>query len=112
MTLKHDYAAFRGRCKELSEAAVAADSTLTLVRGHYHCPYWGKQAHWWTVRADGSVYDPSVQQFPSLGIGEYEPFNGWLECEQCGQSVAEADAYIDPPHVFCSGDCYARCVGF
>jgi hypothetical protein len=106
-----DYMQFRGRCKELSEAAVAAEPTLTLVRGHYHCPYWGKQAHWWTVRHDGTIYDPSAAQFPSRGIGEYQPFDGWHECEQCGTQVREEDAYIDLPHLFCSSTCYARCVG-
>ena len=40
-----DYLTYHGRCKELAEEAVTADPTLRLVRGHYHCPIWGKQAH-------------------------------------------------------------------
>jgi len=34
-----------------------------------------------------------------------------VECEECGKRLLEHDAYVDPPHVFCSGDCYGRCVG-
>lgn len=50
-----DYMKFRGQCKKLSEAAVAADPTLTLVRGHYFCPIWNtEEQHWWTVRPDGT----------------------------------------------------------
>ncbi len=105
-----DYLEFRGKCKELAEQACAADPTLMLVRGHYICPLWGKQAHWWAARPDGSVVDPSARQFPSAGTGEYEPFDGWHECEECGQRVKEEDAYIDPPHLFCSYTCYGRCV--
>jgi hypothetical protein len=104
------YALYRGKCRELAEAAVAADPTLTLVRGHYLCPVWGPQAHWWTTRPDGTVFDPTALQFPSKGTGEYVPFDGWHECEQCGTRVREEDAVIDPPHLFCSNTCYGRCV--
>lgn len=33
MTDQDNYAKHRGRCREMREAAVAADPTLTLVRG-------------------------------------------------------------------------------
>lgn len=110
-----DYAAFRGKCKEMAEAAVAADPSLTLVRGHYHDPdpAWGKQAHWWTVRQDGSVYDPTALQFPSHGIGgHYEPFDGMVECAQCGAQMPEADVvYTDGRYAFCSYQHYGQFVG-
>jgi hypothetical protein len=49
--IQKDYIEFRGRCKELSEKAVAADPSLTLVRGYYFCPIWCiEEQHWW---ADG-----------------------------------------------------------
>jgi hypothetical protein len=54
-----DYLTHRGKCKEMSEAAVAADPTLTLVRGHYFCTLWGEQAHWWCKRQDGIIVDPT-----------------------------------------------------
>jgi len=107
-----DYMKFRGRCRELSEDACKADPSLKLVRGHYFCPMWGKQAHWWTVRADGSVFDPSAAQFPSRGMGEYVPFDGWLECDQCGKPIKEGDVqYGEGRYVFCSYRCYGVCIG-
>lgn len=106
-----DYSKFRGRCKELSEAAVAADPTLTLVRGYYHCPFFGKEQHWWTVRPDGTVFDPSARQFASKGLGEYEPFDGTIDCSECGNNVSENRALIDGRYAFCSGKCYCAFVG-
>ena len=68
------YATFRGRCKELSEAACVEDPTLTLVRGHYWCPLWNvTEPHWWTVRPDGAIYDPSKGSIPLEGHGRIHP---------------------------------------
>lgn len=106
-----NYNRYRGRCRELSEAAVAADPSLTLVRGWYVCPVWGKEGHWWTVKPDGTIHDPSKLQYPSAGTGQYIPFNGMFECEQCGKEVSEDDALVDGHHVFCGSRCYARCIG-
>lgn len=105
-----DYEKYRGRCKEMSEDLVSRDPSLRLVRGWYHCPMWGKQAHWWTERQDGSIVDPTARQFPSKGIGEYEEYDGNIECEQCGKVVPEEKAHIDGHHAFCSSTCYGRCV--
>lgn len=107
----NDYLFYRGRCKELSEAAVLADPTLTLVRGHYHCFAWGVQPHWWTVRPDGTIYDPSALQFPSKGWGEYVPFDGTVTCEECGKVVKEADAVFESNYALCSHRCLMRLVG-
>lgn len=106
-----DYS-LRGKCKEMAEAAVKADPSLTLVRGHYHCPIWGKQAHWWAKRADGSIVDPSVAQFPSGGIGEYEPFVGEVECDNCGKPMTEDTAWrLEGKYAYCSYTCYGEFVG-
>lgn len=113
MTEQTDYLKYRGKCKELSEAECAKDETLRLVRGYYHCPMWGKQCHWWCVKPDGTIVDPSVNQFPTRGAAaDYEEYDGTIECEQCGKRVTEDDASVDGHHVFCSSECYARCVGF
>lgn len=109
--MSNDYLEYRGRCKELSEQAVAADPSLRLVRGYYHCPIWGKQAHWWTAREDGTINDPSARQFPSKGCGEYEEFDGMIECEQCGKKVPEDKAHYYGNYAFCSETCICRCVG-
>lgn len=106
-----DYQKYRGKCKELSEAAAAADRNLRLVRGWYYCPIWGKQEHWWNERADGTILDLTKDQFPSKGIGEYVEFNGYYQCEECGKAVSEEDAVICGNYVVCSNRCAMRLVG-
>lgn len=110
---EENYARYRGKCLEMSNAAVKADPTLRLARGYYVCPFWGRQAHWWTVRPDGSIYDPSVLQFPSAGGGAtYEEITEDIfPCEQCGKPTHVEEATIDGHHLFCSTDCYRQCVG-
>lgn len=108
-----DYLTYRGKCRELAEEAAKQDPTLKLVRGHYLCPFWGSQAHWWCVRPDGEIVDPSVKQFPTAGVGaEYVEFDGMFECEYCGKEIREEDAYKVDHHVYCSGECYGHDVGF
>jgi len=65
---------FTGKCFEYSNKAVQNDATLALVWGYYVCPVWDDepQPHWWTVRPDGSICDPTAIQFPSNGAGQYE----------------------------------------
>jgi len=108
-----DYLTYRGRCKELAEDAVKSDPSLRLVRGYYLCPLWGKQAHWWCVKSDGTIIDLSVKQFPTAGVGaEYVEYDGTLDCEHCGKTVHEQDAYKVDHHAYCSDQCYARDIGF
>lgn len=108
-----DYATYRGKCKELAEDECQRDSTLRLVRGWYFCPMWGKQGHWWCEKPDGTVIDPSVRQFPTKGAGAaYEEFDGNIECEYCGVSKPEQEAYRYEQHVYCSYACYGHDVGF
>lgn len=107
-----DYRKFRGKCKEMSEAACAEDPTLTLVRGHYFCPLWNTdEAHWWCVRQDGSIVDPTKDQFPSRGAGIYTPFNGLVPCSECGTATSESEALFDSNYAFCSTRCNMRFVG-
>lgn len=107
-----NYEKYRGKCKEFCDEAVQKDPSLTLVRGYYYCPIWNrKEQHWWTTRRDGSIFDPTAAQFPSNGLGDYEPFDGYFNCEQCGARVHEDDMTTYGHHVFCSGMCLCRCVG-
>lgn len=107
-----NYKKYRGKCKEFCEELIKTDSTLQLVRGYYYCPYWGKQAHWWCVKPDGTIVDPTVKQFPSNGIGAYyEPFDGTIECAQCGKVVKEEEAHINGNYGCCSYQCAMRLVG-
>lgn len=107
-----NYHKYRGKCREMSEALVKEDPTLRLVRGHYACPFWGDQPHWWCEKEDGTIVDPTAKQFPMEGkAGEYIEFNGIITCEECGTQVPEEKAYIDGNHTFCTGNCFAEHVG-
>lgn len=106
-----DYQMYRGKCKELSEEQVRINPSLRLVRGHYHCPIWGEQAHWWCVKPDGTIVDPSKLQFPSKGIGEYVEFNGKIKCAECNKEVMEEDAIFEGRYGFCSSKCVLKFVG-
>ena len=106
-----NYSKYRGKCKEYVDAAIKKDPTLKAIRGHYYCWLWGKQAHWWCEREDGTIYDPTVKQFPIPHIGEYVPFDGYIECEHCGKRVKEEDAKFCNRYALCSTACCMRLVG-
>ena len=113
MPITNTQLSLRGQCQALAEAAVQADPTLTLVRGWYLCPVWGAQMHWWTVRPDGTIHDPTAAQFPSDGLGEYMPFDGMIDCANCGKRIPEAEADIigNGHYAVCSYACYGQFVG-
>lgn len=96
-----------GKCRELSLEAAKLYPSLKVVRGHYHCPIWGERAHWWCVRPDGSIHDPTKDQFPSGGFGEYVEFSGMVTCANCGKELQEEQATIDGNghYAFCSYAC-------
>lgn len=72
----------------------------------------GEQAHWWTKDPQGKIIDPTAAQFPSLGMGIYEEFNGVVECAQCGKEMKEEDVgYADGNYAFCGSECFGRFVG-
>lgn len=100
----------RGKCEEYAKAAAEADSTLTVVRGWYVDPIWGREEHWWTTRPDGTIYDPTAAQFPMGGVAEwYEPFAGLYPCGGCGTEITEETARVNSG--YCCGHCYAVDVG-
>lgn len=108
-----DYLTYRGRCKELADEAFMLDPTLEVVAGWYICPLWGKQAHWWCKKPDGTIVDPSVKQFPTAGFGaEYIEYDGVIECEFCQKSLPETEAYRHAQHIYCSYECFGHDVGF
>jgi hypothetical protein len=107
-----DYKKYRGKCKIMSEELVANDPTLTLIRGYYICPIWAtREHHWWCIKQNGTIVDPTAKQFPSNGSGIYEPFNGIIECAECGKEVLEEDAKIHGNYAFCSHRCNANFLG-
>lgn len=106
------YTQFRGKCKAASEALCATIPSLDLVRGHYFCPIWNSnEPHWWCTQPDGTIIDPTAAQFPSNGNGIYTPFNGIVECAQCGKEMEEEDASFEGNYAFCSTYCKMRFVG-
>lgn len=105
------YQRYRGKCKEVSEALIAADPSLRLVRGHYYDFAWGEQEHWWTVAPDGTIHDPTKDQFPSKGRGVYVEFDGICTCENCGKEVCEEEAQFAGRYPCCSYACCMRLVG-
>ena len=62
--------ALKGKCRKLSIAACKENPSLILVQGYYHCPFRGKQPHWWTKDDSGAIHDPTKEQFAPCG--EYE----------------------------------------
>ena len=106
-----NYSKYRGKCKKFVDKICKEDSTLTPVRGHYICWAWGKQAHWWAIDKKGKIIDPTVDQFPKPHIGEYIPFDGNIECEECGKIVPEEAATIVGRHALCSSACCIQFLG-
>ena len=106
--MESNYLTYRGKCKQLCEQAVLKDPTLTIVRGYYHDVFWGRQEHWWCLRSDGLIYDPTKLQFPDQN-GEYEEFGGVFNCEQCGKETTEEDGTVYGNYIFCSGECVCAC---
>lgn len=99
-----------GKCAEVTLAMQQAFPELTRVRGHYYCPIWGERAHWWLVNTDGEIIDPTKAQFPSKGIGHYEPWpEGAREptgmCPNCGELIYDGN-YL------CNDTCYRQYVAF
>jgi hypothetical protein len=108
-----NYLKHRGKCKEMSEALIAADPTLTLVRGFYHEPIWGtKEQHWWCKKPDGTIVDPTSKQFPAGGIVDcYEEFDGTSECCECGKRNNADEMQHEGRYSYCGYDCYCKFVG-
>lgn len=101
-TYHENYLKYRGNCYEYCLKELEKDPTLTIVRGHYWCPMWNKEEpHWWCVKEDGTIVDPTKLQFPSAGNGEYIPFDGNVECAECGTQMKESEAYFYGNYAFC-----------
>lgn len=109
---KQDYIRYRGKCKEYSEYLACHVPELRLVRGYYTCAITGvKEEHWWCETEEGEIIDPTKYQFPSCGIGEYEEFNGFFPCEQCGRTIREGEGINIDHYIVCSHKCALNLVG-
>lgn len=106
-----DYLKYRGKCKEMCLELLEKDPTLTLVRGHYWDAFWGEQPHWWLTNTKGEIVDPTKDQFPTKGAGDYIPFNGMVKCSECGKEGKEEDFDHAYNYSFCSYECHGKFVG-
>lgn len=100
----------RGTCRTAAEQLAETDPSLSVVRGWYVDAHWGRQEHWWCVRPDGEIVDPTVEQFPTghvPGLREYIPYEGVHPCPGCGTEVHADRNYSG----FCCGACFGSTVG-
>jgi len=104
-----DYIKYRGKCKEFCQREIEKDPSLTMVRGSYFDAFWGEQHHWWCVKPDGTILDPTKDQFPTKGQGEYVPFDGFVVCEVCEKRIKEEDAQFAGRYAFC---CYEHAMSY
>ncbi len=90
-----------GRCADATEAMKAAFPELTRVRGYYLDAAWGSREHWWLTAPDGSIVDPTAEQFPTLGKGHYEPWDETQkeptgQCMDCGEYCYDGNTFCSP----------------
>jgi hypothetical protein len=91
----------RGKCVDTTKAMAEAFPELRRVRGHYLCPFDGRRAHWWLVTPEGRIIDPTVEQFASCGMGDYEEYVGpepTGHCLNCGALLYSSEG-------FCNAEC-------
>ena len=98
-----------GLCASMTEQMAAAFPELTRTRGYFYDPQIGLRAHWWLVHPDGYIVDPTAKQFPSHGIGMYEPYDESQpepigHCLNCGELCYEREG--SDAHQICSPECY------
>lgn len=103
-----------GRCKSACETMRAAFPELTIVPGHVYCA-WGRRGHFWLTAPDGTIVDPTREQFP--GPVDYDPWKpGDLvdvgACMECGERIwLPAQTLDGPPHNPHSPCCSTACLG-
>jgi len=96
----------RGDCAKITLQMKKEFPELQRVRGHYCCDMGGgRRQHWWLKTPDGIIVDPTANQFPSQGHGDYEE---WKEGnpEPTGRCLYCGD-YCYDNNVVCSRSCDA-----
>ena len=76
----------RARCKEFVDFINDLLPELKPQAGHY-----GGSEHWWLVDKNGTIYDPTAEQFrPGLEYIPYDPETTQIRlgtCMNCGDSI-------------------------
>jgi hypothetical protein len=83
-----------GDCREVTERMAAQFPELRRVRGFYEDWLWGDREHWWLVAPDGSIVDPTAEQFPTKGRASYREWKEGAKepvgmCPNCGGYIFE-----------------------
>ena len=95
-----------GACGSFTRVFAERVPELTRVPGFYISPAGHSHGeHWWLVDAAGNIVDPTADQFPSQGTGNYVPYDPTKHlvakgrCRNCGCTLF---AFPDRP---CSAEC-------
>ena len=91
-----------GTCREATKDMQKEFPHLRRVRGHYCCPLWGERGHWWLEDEQRNVIDPTRNQFPSKGLGEYIEWND-DNPEPTGRCINCGSYCYDGETVCCTG---------
>lgn len=100
----------RGKCSDATKEMVAAFPELRRVCGFVRAP-WGDDQHWWCIAPDGSVVDPTREQFPAVfGYEEVDLANPHRpiptgRCADCGEPTFNGES-------FCGSACEAATVAY
>lgn len=95
-----------GKCVAAVDAMHQEFPELRKVRGHVETP-WGRRGHWWLEASDGSIIDPTAEQFPA--IWSYDEFKDGDEvrlgsCMNCGVELwGQPEEY---GKCICSQECH------
>ena len=111
---RHPNRFVRGRCAEATVEMIKAFPELRRACG-FVTVQWGRDQHWWCVAPDGSVVDPTAEQFGAMGVFEYEEIDTSnpehvaripiAKCMECSGAVYEHSASV----LFCSDECATAC---
>jgi hypothetical protein len=88
-----------GNCKEAVTKMKEAFPELTVTNGFVFDAMWGDRAHWWLKTEDGSIVDPTFNQFPAFveytEIDDNHPARNYplARCHECG------DQYYETPEL-------------
>lgn len=100
----------RGECKDATSKMIEAFPELRIACGFVHTT-WGSDQHFWCVAPDGTIVDPTREQFPI--VFQYEEIDPEKDrdrvptgvCMDCGEPV-----YLGK--TFCSDECEQATVAY
>lgn len=101
-----------GTCEQAVDSLIAQNPALTKVAGWYIDAHWGPREHFWATAPDGTIIDPTVEQFPTghvPALRQYQPYAGVYPCPGCGIAISHPER--EDPIGFCCGPCEGATIG-